>query len=327
MKHLERALQGKNGIGRYILMAVIVMVAAQMAAIPLLLLLLPVILSNGGNISDFSAAMQNPSDYGISSNLFLLVMMLTFVIMYFLFAVLVKPLHGRTVRETINGRKQIRWDRIRMGIIVWGIIILADTAISLLTSSPGEYEFRFNAGTFLPLLLIILLVLPFQTSIEELLFRGYLAQGVARWTKSRWWALIIPSVLFALMHIVNPEVKEYGFWLSMPQYLIMGLMLGLISILDDGIELALGIHFINNALTAVLVTHEASALQTDALFLLNDLDPVASLISISVASILVILILQRIYKWDFGIMNRKVAAVPPPTPPVEVETIGQSPAT
>ncbi len=251
----------------------------------------------------------------------------TFAITYFLFAVLVKPLHGRTVRETINGRKQIRWDRIRMGIIVWGIIILADTAISLLVSSPGEYEFRFNTGAFLPLLLILLLVMPFQTSIEELLFRGYLAQGVARWTKSRWWALIIPSVLFALMHLANPEVKEYGFWLSMPQYLIMGLMLGLISILDDGIELALGIHFINNALTALLVTHEASALQTDALFLLHDLDPVASLISISVASILVILILQRIYKWDFGIMNRKVAAVPPPPPPVEVETIGQSPAT
>ncbi|SDZ79788.1 hypothetical protein SAMN05216331_10473 [Porphyromonadaceae bacterium KH3R12] len=327
MKHLERALQGKNGIGRYILMAVIVIVVAQIAAIPLFLIILPAILSNGGNISDLSAAIQNPSDYGISSNLFLLVMLGTFAITYFLFAVLVKPLHGRTVRETINGRKQIRWDRIRMGIIVWGIIILADTAISLLVSSPGEYEFRFNTGAFLPLLLILLLVMPFQTSIEELLFRGYLAQGVARWTKSRWWALIIPSVLFALMHLANPEVKEYGFWLSMPQYLIMGVMLGLISILDDGIELALGIHFINNALTALLVTHEASALQTDALFLLHDLDPVASLISISVASILVILILQRIYKWDFGIMNRKVAAVPPPPPPVEVETIGQSPAT
>lgn len=118
MKHLERALQGKNGIGRYILMAVIVMVVAQIAAIPLFLIMLPAILSNGGNISDLSAAIQNPSDYGISSNLFLLVMLATFAITYFLFAVLVKPLHGRTVRETINGRKQIRWDRIRMGIIV-----------------------------------------------------------------------------------------------------------------------------------------------------------------------------------------------------------------
>ncbi|WP_352423075.1 type II CAAX endopeptidase family protein [Proteiniphilum sp.] len=321
MNHLERALQGKNSIGRYILMAVLVFFIAQMAALPLFLILLPAILSNGGNIGDFSAAMQNPSDYGISSNLFLLVMMGTFVIMFFLFAVLVKPLHGRTVRETINGCKKIRWDRIRMGIIVWGIIILADTAISLLVSSPTEYEFRFNAAAFIPLLLIVLIVLPFQTSIEELLFRGYLAQGVARWTKSRWWALIIPSVLFALMHIANPEVKEYGFWLSMPQYLIMGLMLGLISILDDGIELALGIHFINNGLTALLVTHKASAFQTDALFLVHDIDPVASLISISVASVLLIFILQRIYKWDFGIMNRKVLPELPPIPPIEAETV------
>ena len=321
MKHLERALQGKNGIGRYILMAIIVMVVAQIAAFPLFLILLPSILSNGGNIGDLPAALQNPSDWGISSNLLLLVMMVTFVIMYFLFALLVKPLHGRTVRETINGRRKIRWDRIRMGIIVWGIIILADTAISLLLSSPTEYEFRFNVAALIPLLLIVLIILPFQTSIEELLFRGYLAQGVARWTKSRWWALIIPSVLFALMHIANPEVKEYGFWLSMPQYLIMGLMLGLISILDDGIELALGIHFINNGLTALLVTHKASALQTDALFLYHEMDPVASLISISIAGVLLVLILQRIYKWDFGIMNRKVLPELPPIPTIEVEAV------
>lgn len=318
MKHLERALQGKNGVGRYILMAVLVLFIAQIVALPLLfLVMIPAILSNGGNIGDFSTAMQNPSDYGISSNLFLVVMMSTFVIMYFLFALLIKPLHGRTVRETINGRRTIRWDRIRMGIIVWGILILADTAITVLTSSPSEYEFRFNAGAFFPLLLIILIIMPFQTSIEELIFRGYLAQGMARWTKNRWWVLVIPSLLFALMHIVNPEVKEYGFWLSMPQYLIMGLMLGLISILDDGIELALGIHFINNALSAILVTHKASALQTDALFLYHDIDPVASLISISIASVLVILILQRIYKWDFGIMNKKVEQTLPPLPPIE----------
>jgi membrane protease YdiL (CAAX protease family) len=302
-------------------MAIIVMVVAQIAAFPLFLILLPSILSNGGNIGDLPAALQNPSDWGISSNLLLLVMMVTFVIMYFLFALLVKPLHGRTVRETINGRRKIRWDRIRMGIIVWGIIILADTAISLLLSSPTEYEFRFNVAALIPLLLIVLIVLPFQTSIEELLFRGYLAQGVARWTKSRWWALIIPSVLFALMHIANPEVKEYGFWLSMPQYLIMGLMLGLISILDDGIELALGIHFINNGLTALLVTHKASALQTDALFLYHEMDPVASLISISIAGVLLVLILQRIYKWDFGIMNRKVLPELPPIPTIEVEAV------
>lgn len=325
MKHLERALQGRNGIGRYILMAIIVMVAGQFVAFPLFLVLLPSLLSNGGTVADLPAAMLNPSDWGISSNLVLSVMIGTFVIMYFLFALMVKPLHGRTVRETINGSKKIRWNRIWMGIIVWGVFIIADTVIGLLLASPSEYEFRFNLAAFIPLLLIILIMLPFQTSIEELLFRGYLAQGVARWTKSRWWALIIPSTLFALMHIANPEVKEYGFWLTMPQYLIMGLMLGLISILDDGIELALGIHFINNGLSALLVTHKASALQTDALFLYYEVDPVTSLISIFITSILVIIILQRMYKWDFKIMNKKVVAVPPPAPAVIIESIEETP--
>lgn len=317
MKHLERALQGKNGIGRYILMAIIVLIGAQLASVPLFLLLLPILIANGGNMADLSTVLQNPTDWGISMNLILAVMMGTFVIMYFTFALLVKPIHGRTVRETINGRKSIRWNRVWTGIAVWGILLLIDTAHTLLTAAPDEYEFRFNLAAFIPLLLIILIMMPFQTSIEEILFRGYLAQGVARWTKSRWWALIIPSVLFALMHVANPEVKEYGFWLAMPNYLIMGLLLGLISILDDGIELALGIHFINNALSALLVTHKASALQTDALFLLEDMDPVSSLISITIASILTIVILQRIYKWDFGILNKKVVPELPPALPNE----------
>lgn len=320
MKHLERALEGKNGIGRYILMSVIVLLLAQLAAFPLFLVLLPTFLSNGGNIGDFlDAVILNPYDYGISYNLYLLVMLGTFAFMYLLFALLIKPFHGRTVRETINGRKKIRWDRIWMGIMVWGIFILVDTAISVLTASPSEYEFRFNPGAFFTLILILLIVMPFQTSIEEIMFRGYLTQGVARWTRSRWWALIIPSLLFALMHVANPEVKEYGFWLSMPQYLIMGLMLGMVSILDDGIELALGVHFVNNALGSLLVTHHASVLQTDALFLFHDIDPAASLISISVSSVLLVFVLQRIYKWDWKILNKKVMPTLPPAPPV-VET-------
>lgn len=278
MKHLERALQGRNGFGWYILMFATIFIASQFATIPLFFILIPAILSNGVDLGDLSAAMQNPSDHGIPANLFLLVAMLSFVIIYVLFALLVKPIHGRTVHETINGRKKIRWDRVRMGIIVWGIFVLADTAISLLIASPGEYEFQFSAGPFFMMLLILCMLIPFQTSIEEILFRGYLAQGIARWTKSRWWALIIPSLLFALMHYFNPEVKEFGFWLTMPSYLIMGLMLGLISILDDGIELALGIHFINNML----------------------------------GSVLLVFILQRIYKWDFSLMRKKVIATAPP---------------
>ena len=64
-------------------------------------------------------------------------------------------------------------------------------------------------------------------------------QGIGAWTKSRWFTLILTSVMFGLMHSFNPEIKAYGFWLTMPQYILFGLLFGIITVLDDGIELAL----------------------------------------------------------------------------------------
>ncbi len=317
MKHLERALQGKNGIGRYIALLLIAFIGGSVVgSIPMgVVMIVKAITSGGmGNITPKNS--MDLSAYGISNNVGLILMLFTFVAVFFTFVVLVKPFHGRSLKETINGRKHIRWNRIWVGIIVWGALLLISLAISLLTSSPDELQFRFNPGAFIGLLLIVLIILPFQTSIEEILFRGYLAQGVGRRTKSRWWALIIPSILFALMHSANPEVIKFGFWITMPDYLLMGLMLGLISILDDGIEIALGIHFINNAFAALFITHEASALQTDALFLVHDVDPAASLIETAVLTTVAVAVFWRIYKWNFGIMNKRVEATPPPVPSI-----------
>ena len=106
-------------------------------------------------------------------------------------------------------------------------------------------------------------MIPIQAASEEFFFRGYLAQGVASWTHSRWWTLVVPSVLFGLMHTANPEVTEYGFWVMMPQYILLGAMFGLAALLDDGIEVAMGAHAVNNLLGAVLTTYKGAALQTD----------------------------------------------------------------
>ncbi len=107
----------------------------------------------------------------------------------------------------------------------------------------------------------------------------------------------------------------------MPNYLLMGLMLGLISILDDGIELSLGIHFINNAFAAIFMTHQDSALQTDALFLMHDLDPAASLVETVILTTIAVIVLWRIYKWDFGIMKRKVEIETPENPNLNSTTL------
>ncbi len=65
---------------------------------------------------------------------------------------------------------------------------------------------------------------------------------------------------------LNPEVKEYGFLTMMPQYILFGLIFGVITILDDGIEAAMGAHTVNNVFICIMVTNKSSALQTPALY-------------------------------------------------------------
>ena len=74
------------------------------------------------------------------------------------------------------------------------------------------------------------------------------------------------SILFGLMHALNPEVKEFGFFTMMPQYILFGLIFGIITILDDGIEAAMGAHAANNIFLSIMVTNSSSALQTPALY-------------------------------------------------------------
>ncbi|MDR1273383.1 MAG: CPBP family intramembrane metalloprotease, partial [Odoribacteraceae bacterium] len=131
--------------------------------------------------------------------------------------------------------------------------------------------FQFDLFPFLATCLVLLVFLPFQVAWEECMFRGYLMQGFAALFRYRWVPFVLTSLIFGLMHGANPEVVKFGFWMTMPQYILMGLILGYVAVKDDGIELALGVHFINNFLTAILVTHEASAMPTNALFV--DTDP------------------------------------------------------
>ena len=314
MKHLERALDRQNSFWRYLAMTLILFLgASSIGSIPLLMIIVIKMIS-GGDFGSLTGNIMDLSRYGISHNLGYLLLLLGFVAMFFAFKWLIRPFHKRTLNETINGRNRLRRNRIGMGMLVWGAMMLISLLFGLFTS-PENYQFQFQAGRFLILLLLTLLILTFQTSFVEIFFRGYLSQGIAAATRSRWWTLIIISLAFGLVHSANPEVKEFGFWISMPQYVLMGIILGVVSILDDGIELALGIHFINNAFIALFTTNRSSAFQTDALFEVKEIKPEMELIWMIIYAVVVIALLGRIYRWDFRIMNRKVAIQTPSLPP------------
>ena len=90
-------------------------------------------------------------------------------------------------------------------------------------------------------------------------------QGLGVFFKNRWVPLIFTSAIFGLLHIANPEVSKLGYTILI-YYIGTGFFLGIITLMDEGLELALGFHAANNLITALLVTADWTAFQTDSVF-------------------------------------------------------------
>ncbi len=111
------------------------------------------------------------------------------------------------------------------------------------------------------------------------------------------------------MHSFNPEVEEFGFFTMMPQYVLFGLIFGIITILDDGIEAAMGAHAANNIFLCIMVTHDSSALQTAAVYEQQNVYPWTELAALLVTGVIFIMILKVIFRWkSFSPLSGKVEA-------------------
>ena len=216
--------------------------------------------------SDFVRATENNfMTMGINSNLFLLLMIFMFFAGLLFLLLGIKFIHKRKILTVFTSRNKLDWNRILFAFITWFIVGIVMFLISYMMF-PDDYVWNFKLVPFTILVLISFLLLPIQTSMEEVLFRGYLMQGFGTWFKKGILALIITSVIFGLLHGSNPEVEKLG-WVTMVFYIGTGLVLGIFAIMDEGIELSLGFHAANNILTAILVTANWAAFQTEALFI------------------------------------------------------------
>lgn len=231
---------------------------------------IPILLAyNRGDISleginDFQS---NPdfSLVGIDSNLGMFLLLLDFVIALLILFFLLRWLHRRSWRSLINYSETLDWSKIGFAFGLWFLLSIAPEAINYL-ASPESYTYQFDIAKFLPLLAISIFILPLQTSFEEIFMRGYLMQTFGYWSGSRLIPLLLTSLIFGLMHGMNPEVGKFGFATMMSYYIGTGLFLGILTLMDDSLELALGVHAATNIYAATIVTFDGSALQTAAIF-------------------------------------------------------------
>ena len=210
----------------------------------------------------------------------------------------VKYVHEQTIKSLTTSRKKVDWSRIFFSFILWAVITIGMTVIAYYIA-PEDFVWNFNWNKFWVLAVIAIALVPLQTSFEEYFFRGYLMQGLATVMKNRWFPLIFTSVIFGLMHGANPEVDKLG-PIIMVYYIGTGLFLGIITLMDEGLELALGFHAANNLITALLVTTDWTAFQTDSI--LRDVsEPSAGfdiLIPVLVLFPTLLFVFAKKYKWN-----------------------------
>lgn len=192
---------------------------------------------------------------------------LFFALLIFVFTLLglfvVLKIHKQSFKSLITGRKTISKKRIFFSFALMSLFIIVSTTMDYVVNT-SDYLWNFDWKLFLILFLIAVVMLPIQTSVEELVFRGYLMQGFAIISKTRWLPLVLTSFIFGAMHFSNPEINEFGIYAKV-FYIGTGLFLGVITLMDEGMELALGFHAANNLISALLVTTHYSVIQTDAI--------------------------------------------------------------
>lgn len=199
------------------------------------------------------------------ANRFLIESLIPFVFGLIALLIWVKFIHKQTLTSFTSSRSKIDWQRIFFAFFLW--VILTAFFISLdYKISPENYQWNFDINKFVMLVLVGVLLIPLQTSFEEYFFRGYLMQGLGIATKNKLFPLIFTSVIFGLLHIANPEVDKLGYGILV-YYIGTGFFLGIITLMDEGIELALGFHAANNLITALLVTANWTVFQTDSILI------------------------------------------------------------
>ena len=198
----------------------------------------------------------------IPPNLRLFLMLFPFAFSFIGVWLVIQKIHEQKIISVVTVRKKIDFNRILFAFLLWSLITVSMISYDYY-SSPENYLWNFKLIPFLYMFLIAIFLIPIQTSLEEIVFRGYLMQGFGNWFRNRWAPLLLTSIIFGSLHLANPEVAKLGYGI-MIYYVGTGLFLGIMTLMDEGLELAIGWHAANNLVGALLVTADWTAFQTNS---------------------------------------------------------------
>jgi membrane protease YdiL (CAAX protease family) len=291
MFFIDKAKEGNNSFSSYILGIALIISVYLLGSFFLIL-----DLQWNFGIESFDGVSQKEIVKILGNNRFLAWLIVPFLFVALFLVIHTKFVHKRTVLSIFSGRENFDWKRVLFSFSL--LFSVLSFFLFIQYQSSDSLIFQFDLQKFIPLFFIAIFLLPIQTSCEELLFRSYILQGIKMRTKKNSVAVLISGLMFGAIHIGNPEIAKIGYHIIV-YYMLVGVFLALISLFDNGIELALGYHAANNVFAALMITNNWQAFQTDAVFMDisdpgNGLDTIFGILFVLP---LVFFIFYKKYKW------------------------------
>jgi uncharacterized protein len=289
MEFIDAARLGRNDWWRYALgLALIAIATLFIGGVPLAVAVVYVG-ADGNPATDVN--LTNGAIVGIAPAISLAVTLFPFIMAFFAILLVARLIHGRPASSLAAPGRPFRWGRLARGFAGWFVIGAAVTVVEAVLF-PGRYRLTLDLEQLLPFAVVAVLLFPLQSSAEELFFRGYLLQGLGLRLRSPLLLAMITGLIFALLHIENPEVGS-EFWLVMGFYFVFGIALALFTLRDNGLELALGIHAANNLFTALVANFKGSAVESPSIFTASGFTPWYSLVSTLIGLVVLYVVFFR----------------------------------
>ncbi|HTX61148.1 MAG TPA: type II CAAX endopeptidase family protein [Methanobacterium sp.] len=242
---LDNARSGENNIWRYIFTIILTWGTPIVFQLIIIIYAMSFLIHQGADMENLiSTLTYNPLV------LIALVGVTSIVSIIFLY-IGVRYIHQRRFISLVSTDSLFNWKKLLKGGGIWFAILTASTLLSILFD-PSGLEFSFNPNTFILLLVLSLLVFPVQASFEELFFRGYLMQGFGLLSRKPVVPLIITSVIFSLLHYFNGSYTLLSVDIVL-QVFVLGLTLGIITLGENRLETAMGVHISNNIFASLIV--------------------------------------------------------------------------
>ncbi|MFC4532464.1 CPBP family intramembrane glutamic endopeptidase [Sphaerisporangium dianthi] len=146
--------------------------------------------------------------------------------------------------SSVAGRLRWRWLLVCAGVALVALILGQAAMVGTYALTGEDIGALFGwVGweRFLPGLVVILLLVPFQAAAEEYMFRGWVLQAFGAYVRTPWPGILLGAALFTSLH-------AYTDW-GIIDVFSFGALMGWLAVRTGGLEAPIALHVVNNVLS------------------------------------------------------------------------------